>query len=189
MQSLEKYEREGAMKIFSILSLLVIPLFSLLLINGCGDQTITSADLNNDSIDLGPTLRMSEEDMEAMENLEMDIAEAIKNQALALRPAAPSSLYVISQIPAPYYNKVTLGWKDNSTNEEGFRIYRAQCVQCQCDGDLSWKLVGNTGVNVVSFSDIVPKSTNPYLLCHSYVVAAFNSYGDRISNRVMIGIK
>lgn len=170
------------MKLFSFLSLLAIPLFSILVITGCGTENLN----DNDSLNFTPTLRMSEEDEEQMG---MDVADIIKEQSLALIPLAPSNLHVISQIPAPYYNSITLGWTDNSSNEQGFKIYRAECYLCRCGEDLNWGLVGSTSSGVVSFKFNDAKSTNPYFPCHAYVVAAYNSSGSKISNRVSVAMK
>jgi len=66
--------------------------------------------------------------------------------------------------------KVMLGWTDNSTNEEGFKIYR--------DGTV----IASVGPDTTSYVDepISPSTT------YSYIVCAYNSSGERCSGPVSI---
>ena len=73
---------------------------------------------------------------------------------------------------------VTLTWKDNSTNETGFRIERAP------SGSEAFVPVGSVSANVATFSESVARNT--YL----YRVQAFNATANSgYSNTVSVRVK
>jgi len=81
-------------------------------------------------------------------------------------PAAPSNLVltVVSK------NQINLAWKDNATNETGFKVLRKT-------GTGSWSVIAILGVaNVTTYqnTDLTPATT------YSYGVRAYNSYGDSL---------
>ncbi|MDH5506081.1 MAG: fibronectin type III domain-containing protein [Anaerolineae bacterium] len=76
-------------------------------------------------------------------------------------PAAPSSLGEVTTWGTSTCT-VTLTWKDNASNESGFRIYR--------DG----KLIGTVGANTTKFTD--PDA--PAGLGYNYSVKAYNNAGE-----------
>jgi hypothetical protein len=63
---------------------------------------------------------------------------------------------------------VTVGWIDNSTNEEGFRIARS------LDGGASWMNAGTAGANATLSTD--DGRTSEQQVC--YRVIAYNAAGD-----------
>ena len=77
-------------------------------------------------------------------------------------PAAPSSLAIQSAA----YNKIVVGWADNSSNENGFRVERSS------DG-VSYSEVATLGADVRSFSDSNVSARTAYY----YRVRAYNSSG------------
>lgn len=80
-------------------------------------------------------------------------------------PAAPTNLNTQSSSAS----RISLRWRDNSGDENGFRIER-----CQGAGCTNFAPVGQVGVNITSFtdSDLVRNTT------YNYRVRAFNSVGD-----------
>jgi PKD repeat protein len=70
---------------------------------------------------------------------------------------APSNL-----VGAGSRDSVTLTWRDNSGNEQGFRIERAP------SGSSTFAVVGSAGANVTSYSEIVARGN------YSYRVRAYN---------------
>lgn len=84
-------------------------------------------------------------------------------------PAAPTNL---SGSHSSSGNSLT--WADNSSDEQGFRIYR------KTTGNFT--LIASTGANIQSYSDAVPPSGN-----NTYAVASFNSAGESIwSNHAIV---
>ncbi len=81
-------------------------------------------------------------------------------------PADPTNLAATSVGAA----QVTLGWKDNANNEDGFRVERS------ADNGANWGQVGLTGANVVTFSDATVSAGTGYM----YRVFAFNAVGDSL---------
>ncbi len=78
-------------------------------------------------------------------------------------PAAPSNVMATANA----YNRVTLNWTDNSSNETGFEIWRST------SGSTGFNTIGTTGPNVTSFVDsTVAASTHYY-----YKVRAIGQYG------------
>lgn len=80
-------------------------------------------------------------------------------------PTAPSNLSAQSLSTS----RIALRWRDNSGNENGFRIER-----CQGAGCTNFATIGQVGVNVTSFTDSGLARNTTY----SYRVRAFNSVGD-----------
>jgi hypothetical protein len=81
-------------------------------------------------------------------------------------PPSPASLSATS-ISA---TAVQLRWKDNSANENGFRIYRKS-------GSGTWSLIGSAAANVVSYKD--PSADgNSSSTSYQYYVCAFNGSGN-----------
>ena len=81
-------------------------------------------------------------------------------------PKAPSTL----ALPAGYTagaTSVKLTWKDNATNETGFKVERFLV------GGSSWTLVTTTEANATSYTDTSAKAASSYV----YRVKATNSYG------------
>ena len=85
-----------------------------------------------------------------------------KTSGTTLIPAAPTSLAATSV----KYNRVSLSWKDNSTNESGFKIQRST------DG-VTYSLVATLGANAVSFADTAVTALKTYY----YRVTAYNTAG------------
>jgi hypothetical protein len=82
-------------------------------------------------------------------------------------PLAPSSLMVrpISS------TSIVLSWKDNSSNEDGFKIYRKKGA---CDSAYSWSQITTKEANATSYTNtgLTPDTT------YSYRVRAYNAVGN-----------
>lgn len=78
-------------------------------------------------------------------------------------PAAPSELVVTSKGT----NRIDLVWKDNSSNEKGFKIQRRD------NSTSTWVDIATVGANVKSYSDTSAKAGTHY----SYRVLAYNDAG------------
>jgi hypothetical protein len=78
-------------------------------------------------------------------------------------PAAPDSLQVISRTA----NSLRLTWRDNATNETGYRVYR-------WNGSI-WAQLATLGAGATSYTDTYLN----YPFGYSYLVAAFNAAGER----------
>jgi len=95
------------------------------------------------------------------------------NGTVTVVPIAPTNLIgtVIST------SQVNLSWTDNATNEDGYKIERKS-------GSGSYAVVGSTGVNLTTFSDLglTPNTT------YTYRVYAYNSAGNSLqySNEVTV---
>ena len=95
------------------------------------------------------------------------------NGTVTVVPIAPTNLTgsVIST------SQVNLSWVDNATNEDGYKIERKS-------GSGSYAVVGSTGVNLTTFSDLglTPNTT------YTYRVYAYNSAGNSLqySNEVTV---
>jgi PKD repeat protein len=75
---------------------------------------------------------------------------------------------------------VSLTWKDNSTNEQGFHIERAP------NGGTAFTVVGSAGLNATSYSESVAAGT------YSYRVQAYNQSTGRVSgysNTITVRVK
>lgn len=75
-------------------------------------------------------------------------------------PAAPTKLAISSRICGDQGYSVTLRWKDNAGNEDGYRVYRDA------------QLIATLKANITKYTDIPPGS-GPY----TYSVEAFNAAG------------
>lgn len=82
-------------------------------------------------------------------------------------PDAPSTL---SAKPTSSTSIVLL-WKDNSTNEEGFKIYRKEGA---CDSSNPWSLIATKETNVKTHADTGLTANTTY----SYRVRAYNAGGN-----------
>ena len=69
-------------------------------------------------------------------------------------PAKPSGVTAT----ASSYNKIIITWKDNSTNETGFEVYRSTTSTG------TFNMVGLANVNATSYADSGLASTTTYLL-------------------------
>jgi Zn-dependent metalloprotease len=81
-------------------------------------------------------------------------------------PAAPTGLAASTSVCSAADYAVTLTWKDNAGNENGYRIYR--------DGNL----IATVGANETMYVD-----HPPYSGPHNYYVQAFNNAGTSNSNQ------
>jgi hypothetical protein len=86
-------------------------------------------------------------------------------------PLAPTSL-ATSSIS---YNRVSLSWRDNSSNESGFKVYRSR------DG-VTYSLIATLGANAVAFADAgVVAETKYYYRVSAYNTAGTSAYSNQIS--------
>ena len=93
-------------------------------------------------------------------------------------PTAPSGL----NASAVSRTQINLSWTDNSSVEDGYKIWRSP------NGATGWRQVGTVGVNGTAFSDTTVVSGSTYY----YRVNAYNENGDSAySNivRAIVGIK
>ncbi|HEY3358939.1 MAG TPA: DUF2341 domain-containing protein [Polyangia bacterium] len=79
------------------------------------------------------------------------------------------------QVPAPLtatpaYTAITLGWGDNSSDEDGFKVERRDGA---CDAASAWQLVYTAGPNVTTWTDAGRPVGTPYC----YRVTAFRNTG------------
>jgi hypothetical protein len=94
-----------------------------------------------------------------------------KTSGTTLIPAAPTSLAATSI----RYNRVSLSWKDNSTNESGFKIQRST------DG-VNYSQIAAVGSNVATFADAgVAQLTTYYYRVVAYNTAGNSSYSNVLS--------
>jgi hypothetical protein len=85
-------------------------------------------------------------------------------------PAAPSRLRGRGS-----RTSVSLTWRDNSDNEDGFHIYRGLSSS-------SLSLIATVGANVTSYTDTgLSRRTRYY-----YKVCAYNSYGENCSSTISV---
>jgi len=84
---------------------------------------------------------------------------------LAGTPISPTNLTAASASTG----KINLAWKDNSTNETSFKIYRKT-------GTGAWMLLKNKPANVVSYGDAAATG-NDSANAYSYYIRACNSTG------------
>jgi hypothetical protein len=98
---------------------------------------------------------------------------------LCFRPVAPSNL--TSQVYYVPDLQVRLSWQDNSSNEEGFRIYRKNGYFGQPG---NFEIVGTVFSNVTQYSDnkVSPNSIYTYRIC------ALNAYGMNVSDTTTIAV-
>jgi hypothetical protein len=97
---------------------------------------------------------------------------AYSNTASATTPAAPTVPAAPSNLRAQVKTKpnlrVNLTWRDNASNETGFRVQRSS------DGGVTWTQIAQVGANVTSYSDTSVVGGTTY----RYRVYAYNAAGD-----------
>jgi hypothetical protein len=86
-------------------------------------------------------------------------------------PEAPSGLQVLATC-----NALTLTWMDNSSREDGFRIYRQEV-----GAEDSLQLLATLGPNMQSFADGTVVTERAYL----YAVRSFNASGESAGSNVV----
>jgi hypothetical protein len=91
----------------------------------------------------------------------------IEAYGIELLPLPPSSLTA----KAISSSRIILGWKDNSNNEEGFKIYRKEGA---CDSSTSWSLVATKGANTTTHTNTGLSPNTRY----SYRLRAYNAAGN-----------
>jgi hypothetical protein len=91
-------------------------------------------------------------------------ASALSNPA-SVTTASPPAAPTVLRVAGYSYNKVSLGWNDNSTNETAFEIYRRS-------GTGAYALVGVAAPNTAFFRDTTVSPSTSY----SYQVRAANDY-------------
>lgn len=96
------------------------------------------------------------------DNQQLELAHDISSP-----PASPSSL----TIKPTSSSSIVLAWKDNSTNEKGFRIERKSGV---CGSTNSWSQIKTVGTNATTYTNtgLTPNTT------YSYRVRAYNQAGN-----------
>jgi serine protease AprX len=93
-------------------------------------------------------------------------------QSALTAPTAPTGLTATTSV-----GRVTLGWTDRSTNEDGFRVLR--CVGAKCTPTT---VVATLGVNTVKWADTAVVARTTY----RYVVQAYNTTGTGTSGVVSV---
>ena len=102
-----------------------------------------------------------------------DNAGASSSSSVAISAVDPAILAAPSALTARSASRtVTLSWTDNSNNETGFSIERAQKVK---GGYGAYAVVGNVGANTTTYSETVAANT------YNYRVRAVNSTTGRSS--------
>lgn len=79
-------------------------------------------------------------------------------------PALPGTVTAT----ATAYNKINIGWKDNSNNETGFEVYRST------SSTGTFNIVATTGANTTAFTDTTLSPSTTYY----YKIQAINQYGN-----------
>jgi len=95
------------------------------------------------------------------------IIQASPDYQITSMPAAPLSL--ISKPTSS--SSIVLTWKDNSNNEDGFKIQRKEGA---CDSTNSWSQIATKEANAITHTNtgLTPNTT------YSYRVRAYNAVGD-----------
>ena len=88
-------------------------------------------------------------------------------------PTAPAAAGSLAG-NAPAYNRVTITWADNSNNETGFRVERA-------NGGGAFAVLATTAANVTSYDDDAAQERMTY----RYRVVALNAVGDAPASNVV----
>lgn len=99
-----------------------------------------------------------------MDNQISSFASYAQSPCPPLLPSPPSNMYVINTTET----SITIGWQDNSNNEEGFNIY-------WWEGD--WVYHATVGANITTFTDTGLYCDTAYF----YDVTAFNGGGESTS--------
>ena len=87
-------------------------------------------------------------------------------------PAAPSNL--VATASATSTTQINLTWTDNSGNESGFKVRRAEGASCSGSSPIA----ATTGAGVTAYSDIGLSQGTQYC----YVVCAYNTDGEACSS-------
>jgi hypothetical protein len=122
-------------------------------------------------VDVGPDFDFSTLIVYAIPPLATPPGDGGGGQPPSGPPVAPSGLAANTTVCNGGY-QVTVSWKDNSTNEQGFRVYRKGPLQ----NDI-YHLIATLGPNITQYVDNPPGS-GPY----TYYVEAFNASGAAQSN-------
>ncbi len=91
------------------------------------------------------------------------------------KPAAPTNLAASVSSCSGGVAAVKITWKDNSNNEQGFRVKKWELGK-----DSAWVLIATTGTNTQSFTWTSAIASKDYWL----TVGAYNSAGETYSNEV-----
>ncbi len=95
--------------------------------------------------------------------------------AISYTIKAPSDLHALESL-----NKVSLGWIDNSYNEDGFRVERATRVKGSTY--TSFTVIATLGPNTTSYVDYVSEGA------YVYRVIAFNAYTSAYSSQIVVRV-
>jgi chitinase len=103
-----------------------------------------------------------------------DSQGATDTDAIAIAIVDPNALAAPSDLTAVVSGgTVNLAWKDNSANENGFRIERKKAKGG------GWRVIGSTGANVVNYAD------SPARGAFQYRVSAFTSTATSATSNVV----
>lgn len=92
-------------------------------------------------------------------------------------PAAPSGLTKTNGLPC------TIEWKDNSNNEDGFKIYiGGSCANC--DGTTNWTQVASVGKDVTQYT--WNESCCSVAGCSCVMVRAYNAKGESPDSNIVM---
>jgi predicted phage tail protein len=97
------------------------------------------------------------------------LAIAYLFSAIAASPTSPPTAPSNLTATAISCSCIALNWRDNSTNESGFKIER-----CQGSGCSNFAQIAQVGANVTSYNDTTVTAGVSY----SYRVRAFNTAGN-----------
>jgi hypothetical protein len=107
--------------------------------------------------------RVSGSEFEAVDESSL-MVNPDSGQAKQTPPVAPSSLAA----KATSSSSIVLTWKDNSNNEDGFRIHRKEGA---CDSANTWSLIATKGSNMTNHTSTGLKPNTTY----SYRVRSYNA--------------
>jgi hypothetical protein len=156
-----------------------------------GTITITVANDKVDNIAAGQTMQGVEirtflgrnDSLPINQNISSDFAdggsyELAGNASCQLKPAAPTALGAVSGA-GPGKGAVTLAWKDNANNEQGFEIERSTSV------DSGFVKVAAAGANATGYADnTVARKTTYYYRVRAVNQGASSDYSNTTSVRV-----
>jgi fibronectin type 3 domain-containing protein len=114
----------------------------------------------------------------ASANAFSDYSASASGKTLRERPAAPTELTVTTPPPPDGITKLNLAWKDNATDEDGYRVERAKGVGG------AFAPIEDLPANSTSYGDsgLEPETT------YAYRVFAYNSGGDSDSSNIATGM-
>ena len=110
--------------------------------------------------------RVSGAEFEAIDESSLMVSPD-SGQAKQTPPVTPSSLAA----KAISSSRIVLTWKDNSKDEDGFKIYRKEGA---CDSADTWSLIITKGANITNHSNTGLRPNTTY----SYRMSAYNTSGD-----------